>query len=62
MFRHCKVFCPIGRALVFVEAYQGSGCHMFTDSMFFLNVGFFGYAIFPLLYCCNNSEEKNVLC
>lgn len=57
-YSHYKVFFPVGRALVFIEGCEGSGCHMFTDSLFFLNVGIFGYAIYPLLCCCNDSEEK----
>lgn len=53
---HCKVFCPIGRTLVFVEGCQGNGCHM----LFFLIVGICGYTVFPRLCCCscNDSEEK----
>lgn len=57
-----KVFCPIGRALVFVEGCEGSGCHIFADSLFFLNVGIFGNTIYLLFCCCKDSEEKNVLC
>lgn len=53
-----KVFSPIGRALVFVEGCEGSGCHMFTDSLFFLNVGIFGSTIYLLFCCCKDSEEK----
>lgn len=56
-----KVFCPIGRALVFVEGCEGSGCHIFADSLFFLNVGIFGNTIYLLFCCCKDSEEKNAV-
>lgn len=31
---------------------------MFTDRLFFLNIGIFGYTIFSLLCSCNDSEKK----
>ena len=49
-YSHCKVFCPVGRALIFVKGCERSCCHML--------VLIFGYAIFHLLCCCNDSEEK----
>lgn len=62
LYSHCKVFCPIRSASVFVESCEGSRCPRFIDSLFSLKVGMFGYTIFPLFCCCNHSEEKNVLC